>query len=193
MKGCFKCKKTKPLSGFYKDPHSKDGHGSRCKDCCKIYRVENREYYLAYNKQYNVKYNTEHRDHRLAYNAEHREEMLRQAKEWNRTNHERMQQYQHLYNRSPRGKAVNKRGNHKRRALLAACAINDLTTPQTEVLLQGTSSNCPICIKPFNNNGRKKSIDHIIPLSKRGNNTLSNIQVICLSCNSKKNNKLITI
>ena len=34
------------------------------------------------------------------------------------------------------------------------------------------------------------TLDHIIPVSKGGENTLDNLQVLCRSCNSKKNNKI---
>jgi hypothetical protein len=35
MKTCNKCHQEKPLSEFYKDKTSKDGHGGRCKECAR--------------------------------------------------------------------------------------------------------------------------------------------------------------
>ena len=48
---------------------------------------------------------------------------------------------------------------------------------------------CPACGKKENEmKWNKLTVDHIIPLSKDGTNTIENIQPLCLSCNCKKHN-----
>lgn len=44
---------------------------------------------------------------------------------------------------------------------------------------------CNYCGKKY-----RLSIDHIIPRSKNGNDEISNLQVLCVECNSKKGNKI---
>lgn len=57
-----------------------------------------------------------------------------------------------------------------------------------EYVYQRNHHQCQSC-------GKTKSetnltIDHIIPLALGGSNDISNLQTLCLSCNSKKKHKL---
>lgn len=50
---------------------------------------------------------------------------------------------------------------------------------------------CPLCGEAMKD--EDKSIDHIIPLSKGGENVLSNMQITHLRCNQKKSNRVLPV
>lgn len=65
-------------------------------------------------------------------------------------------------------------------------AVGSHTLEEWEQLKDKFNNKCAIC-------GRETKLtkDHIMPLSKGGDNYISNIQPLCRNCNSKKHNKLI--
>ena len=65
-------------------------------------------------------------------------------------------------------------------------AIGDVTLEDFERLCQEADGKCLCC-------GRKArlTMDHIVPLSKGGGNDISNIQPLCMTCNNKKNDRII--
>lgn len=54
---------------------------------------------------------------------------------------------------------------------------------ELQKLLQHSNYCCRLC------NSTQISIDHIVPISKGGSNSIKNIQILCISCNSKKGNR----
>lgn len=61
-------------------------------------------------------------------------------------------------------------------------------------LLKEQNNKCNICkkylFKEWEKNYDVPSVDHKIPISKNGLHTLENLQIVCLSCNLRKNNKV---
>jgi 5-methylcytosine-specific restriction endonuclease McrA len=64
-------------------------------------------------------------------------------------------------------------------------ATGSHTLKQWEVLKNIFRNKCGVCLET-----KPLTKDHIIPLSKGGDNYISNIQPLCRNCNSKKHNKI---
>lgn len=65
---CKKCGIVKKLDEFRKQKNGKFGRRSCCKECEKIYRIQNKEKRRSYNK----KYNTDHKEYFKAYRAKYK-------------------------------------------------------------------------------------------------------------------------
>ena len=75
---------------------------------------------------------------------------------------------------------------HRKRA-----ADGNMSRDEWESIKNKQQNKCAICGKcePL----IKLSIDHIIPTSKGGSNNPSNVQALCISCNSRKYNKIYAV
>ena len=67
MKRCSKCGELKSKSEFIKQKHGKGGLTAHCKDCARLYHLENRDVLLDNMKTYREL----HKDERMEYNKEH--------------------------------------------------------------------------------------------------------------------------
>lgn len=75
----------------------------------------------------------------------------------------------------------------QRRRNKAKSALKDLTTSEWETIKKHFDFKCAYCGKEC----EELTQEHVIPLSKGGNYTKSNIIPSCRSCNCKKYNKLL--
>lgn len=88
------------------------------------------------------------------------------------------------YRKTEKGKANSQRGLIKRRVRLKKI-INTLTAKEWNEILKQYNFRCVYCNKKFSS-VNKPTRDHIIPISKGGDNTKENVVPACKSCNSKK-------
>lgn len=70
---------------------------------------------------------------------------------------------------------------HRRRSRMQG----DLTAEQWRVICELYGNHCLVC------GCVDVTIDHIVPISKGGENTAQNVQPLCKSCNSKKGQRII--
>jgi hypothetical protein len=178
---CKKCK-HEYQSGYYsKNKESvrkqnaiwENNNKERSKATSKAWREANREKMRKYQKKY-VEANKEKAYAAItAWNEKNRERKSRVAAEWRAANPELCRAYWHSYY----GRKMDAEGSH--------------TAEEVAALFKFQKGRCSICRKSIK---KKYHKDHIIPLQPRngeqkGTNHISNIQLLCATCNCRKSNK----
>ncbi len=171
MKYCNKCGETKKLEEFSVCKRNKSGRQSACKACNSAHYSKNAERVKKYQSE--------------RYYSNHKEELLKRAenrkkpefkikkrlsdKKWIENNRE-------YYNLRSRAHCANRRARLRDiPGKLHADEVAELLRVKNKCSYCGATED--LCI------------DHVVPVSKGGHNTLSNLEVACMSCNSSKNNK----
>ncbi len=189
---CPCCKELKRASEYYAHKSTGNGLSPYCKECT---RESNRKSYKKYRQDRLARKWTEYREKReiemkspteetkarrdkrsrmskLRYER-NKERLLKKGNEWRNRNPERVAAYA-----------------RKRRASRRGAAINDLTMEQWNRIQQAYGHRCVYCGKKMKG---RLSQDHITPLSKGGNHTVSNVVPACVPCNSSKGNRPLKI
>jgi 5-methylcytosine-specific restriction endonuclease McrA len=184
---CSKCGIEKSLDCFSK---KRNGKAAECKQCwsirAKLYRQrpDVRQSRYEYNKAYRQS-NEQYREQQKEYSRNRRlqPDVIAHTKEYNQS--DTCKDNRRKYMRSPKGQVVDARCQHRRRALIKELPC-DLTAEQWEEIKLSQDYKCAMCgeVKPLQK-------DHIIPVTKGGAFTKSNIQGLCKSCNGSKQAKII--
>ena len=175
MKLCIIC--NKEIDG---------NHLSYCKSCKskrnKEYHQNNKEKRNKQKKEYRQNNKEQIRESDKEYRKNNKEQILERAKEYHQNNPHKT-----------REKA------RKRRALKKANVHEPYTEDQ---VLEKYGTNCHICKEEINLLANRSSgapgweqglhIDHVIPLSKGGADSLNNVKPAHGSCNLQKNDSLLS-
>ena len=204
MKTCFKCHKEKELVEFYVHHRMADGHLNKCKDCAKKdviqYRNANIEKIQAYDKKRNdlphrVKqrnlYTKEHAEHKRLYAKLYYKLHRDKRDAYIKANADEIKLRKRRYRKKYAAKIMVQ--NRKRLALKMSVRHEDYVD---NYIFERDGWICGICGRKINRrlknpNPFSVSIDHIIPLSKGGDDSPTNVQAAHLRCNMSKNNKII--
>lgn len=174
MKICTFCKEEKETALFKKDAKKKDGFSSWCKKC---HSIKNCEYQKKNRDKANVassKYKKTEKGKQTRNKYKAGEAGLQAKKRYLSSEAGKSQQ--------ARSRATRRCNNDK--------VVNDLTSSEWSEILKEQNHKCNICGITFDNSNIKtrSERDHIIPLSKGGGLTRSNVQALCRCCNAKKYN-----
>ena len=185
-KQCSKCNIHKAINAenFEKSNSCKDGFRNDCKECRRKYR---KEYYQKYNhdnreyvRERNKKYQKENKDtpkrinYRIQYNKKNRERINE-----NRRKREKIRRA----NNPEKYRALDIIKFQKRRSLKKK-TLTGFTNEHWASALEFFGEICAYC-----GCKNKMTQDHLVPLSKGGGYTKTNIIPSCSSCNRSKGAK----
>jgi 5-methylcytosine-specific restriction endonuclease McrA len=187
LKRCRACNELKPITDFSFDRRASDGLQSRCKKCknewIRAYRLrtgitkttrsdDSKTRRPGYGAEAQRLYRQRHPDRARQINAKWRAENKEHHSEYNATwRADHPEHHTKLTRRYVQRKRQNG-GHFTKQEFVELCAFY--------------GNKCLRCGSP----GPLVS-DHIIPVSKGGSSNIDNIQPLCVSCNSKKRDKII--
>lgn len=149
---------------------------------------DNIEYRHEYQKSYYQNNKERRRETDKIYRKNNKEKLRKARIKWEENNKEHILEYQRNYYKTEHGKLIRARKQHKRKSLEAKTKCT-LTEHQWLVILQLQNYKCISCNKYFDEVAPTK--DHIIPVVKKGDFTVNNVQALCQPCNSSKNSNII--
>ena len=172
----------------------------KIKEYNKQYRIENKERRNKKSKQwrednpekrkeYGEQWLKDNPEYSKQYYQKNKERMDKQHKQWKKDNPKNIKKTQKKYFKTDKGKATSQRGHYNRRAKELKC-INTLTAQEWINILKEYKFKCAYCGKEFNLFDKPEK-EHVIPISKGGNNVKENVVPSCRSCNSKKCDKIL--
>lgn len=171
QKICTVCGIEKPISEFFRQKRVACGRQPKCKTCDKFARKEWQQRNPIKSREQSKRYREVHPDRAKLSTAnwrkENKEKYTESLLEWRRENH-----YNAITNSKKKAKKYNSPG--------------EFSAAEWIALIEKYDNTCLRCGEVGN-----VTIDHVIPLSKGGRNSIDNIQPLCLSCNSKKQTKTI--
>lgn len=143
-----------------------------CKKRCRDWHARNKEHHASLNK---------------VWREENKEYFREYAEEYRKVNKDKIQERVRQYRNTPEGKAKHRVSQHNRDARIKSNG-GRLSSADIKIVMERQRG---MCVAPNCNKSVRTSyhIDHRMPISKGGTNDIRNIDILCPSCNMRKNAK----
>lgn len=190
-KQCPTCQEVKPHSAFYKNPSQSYGIDAHCIECARDWAIKYRSTpkWKQADKQYRQEYQQtqNYKDSQWRYRQSPKGRIV-MRRGWRRyyyseKGQKTIKQSYKRWMESEQGRKIT-RHQAKRYRARKLDAVGSHTADEFILLCAIFKNRCLCC-------GRKRKLteDHIVPLTMGGSDDISNIQPLCISCNSSKNNR----
>ena len=145
----------------------------------RLWKARNRQRVKEYNLKYYLEHSEYYKQYRKKYYQNNKDKFRGYDKKRNKTEHRKACCLQWKKEHKEVIRFIN-----KRRKYIKKNAIGNHTLQEWNMLKEKYNFICVSCKKQEPE--IKLTADHIVPLSKGGSNYISNIQPLCVSCNSSK-------
>ena len=143
-------------------------NAERVKNKVNQWKENHRETIKAYKRKYNEKHPDGNRERSLRWARANPEKRKTSIEKWIKKHPDKRREY----NQTRRAKKLEVGGT--------------ITEREWKSLLDKCDNKCLKC-----GSTKKLTLDHVVPVSAGGSNTIDNAQVLCQSCNSSKGTKTI--
>ncbi len=194
---CGTCKQWKPRNDFHKDSNRPRGVTGRCKVCALEWQRQHSEYLAMKAKEWRHDNPEKVKESQEKWNAKNPEKVKarnsrNQKKRWQRAKADpvfleeerrRKREFARVFHK--RNPTLTTEKHHKRKARMLGCD-GAFTTEEWKRLCDHYGNVCLCC-------GEQKplTVDHVVPISLGGANSIDNIQPLCGTCNRAKGVKVI--
>lgn len=190
-KECTGCGLMKPLGDYHSQRKVKDGRTSKCKPCMNAqtkdayYRAgaeANREKCRNYRRNNLEKCRANERVRAEA----NREKLNARARDWRRDNWDRYTEYRRQYEKEHSERMAEH--CRRRRAKILKATTEQFTVEELKDSWLSRDINpdaCRYC--GISLTDRRRTVDHVIPLTRGGEHARANLVPCCQPCNSSKN------
>ena len=184
-KTCTKCQIEKPFSLFSRYSAKKDVLRSQCKDCCfettKIWKEKNRHRHATHSKTWRSKNVERHAQYSRNWYLDNRKRALDRERLRYKSNSDHIKKNVKIWRLNNKLR-VDEYGHRRRAAKLN----NGVFLVIDKELQRFANSTCVVC-----GSDKEITLDHIIPISRGGRHSVGNLQPLCRSCNSSKQDKFM--
>lgn len=168
-KVCRRCGEAKPLREFHRTKQNKDGHSGACKPCVSAYVIE-------WQRRYPEKMAAK----AARYREKNRERLSRRGKEMRLKEPERLAANRQRY-LAKKPFAVTDACRRRRAKLKNAPRVEKYDSLD---IANRDGWKCHICGKKVHR--RQLSMDHLVPLSRGGDDTPQNVALAHRTCNNRR-------
>jgi len=184
-------RKENPEFFKQKDKENYIKHQEARKAAAKVYIIKNKDKVMKRKKEYyNANKEVLAEKHKQYY-QDNKQELIEKNKSYYQNNKESILAKKKRYRASEQGRLVIRNNRNKYRALKSASSDGSVTTEALLDLASKQNYKCAYCGCDIDIKEPTSHLDHVLPLSKGGTHSITNVVWACAPCNLQKSATII--